>query len=67
MTALDLYLNCTTLLQHCTQTRTSRTQQNMLRHGRDVHPTWVEGRVPRVILTSTGVRFGRLRSKEGLR
>ena len=39
----------------------------VLRHGRDVHPTWVEGRVPCVILTSTEVRFVRLRSEEGLR
>ena len=39
----------------------------VLRHGRDVHPTWVEGRVPCVILTSTGVWFVRLRSEEGLR
>ena len=43
------------------------TPTHVLRHGRDVHPTWVEGRVPCVILTSTGVRFVRLRSKEGLR
>ena len=27
---------------------------SLLRHDRDVHPTWVEGRVPCVILTSTG-------------
>ena len=44
-----------------------RVGDELLRHGRDVHPTWVEGRVPCVILTSTGVRFVRLRSEEGLR
>ena len=43
------------------------TAAKVLRHGRDVHPTWVEGRVPCVILTSIGVRFERLRSEEGLR
>ena len=28
---------------------------SVLRYGRDVHPTWVEGRVPCVILTSMRV------------
>ena len=31
----------------------------VLRHGRDVHPTWVKGHVPCVILTSMRVWFVR--------
>ena len=47
--------------------RTGYIATRMLRHGRDVHPTWVEGRVSCVILTSMEIRFERLRSEEDLR
>ena len=53
MTLLDC-VNLLCFFVLASMTDTLERLDLMLRHSRDVHPTWVEGRVPCVILTSTG-------------